>query len=88
MDSVRLKRLTDVRSHVSALEERLAGSDGRVSEDFKLSTGTWVCVASIRGMVHKYLGDLVADAVVTGHDQDYLGLMLVPGPGMRKLAGA
>jgi len=61
--------------------------DGRVSEDFKLSTGTWVCVASIRGMVHKYLGDLVADAVVTGHDQDYLGLMLVPGPGMRKLAG-
>ncbi|TCK04291.1 feruloyl-CoA synthase [Marinobacterium mangrovicola] len=61
--------------------------DGRVSEDFKLCTGTWVCVATIRANVHKYLGDLVADAVVTGHDQDYLGLMLVPGPGMRKLAG-
>ncbi len=61
--------------------------DGRVSEDFKLSSGTWVCVASIRNNVHKYLGDLVLDAVVTGHDQDYLGLMLVPGPGMRRLAG-
>ncbi|GGB85098.1 feruloyl-CoA synthase [Marinobacterium zhoushanense] len=61
--------------------------NGRVSEDFKLNTGTWVCVAGIRANVHKYLGDLVTDAVVTGHDREYLGLMLVPGPGMRKLAG-
>jgi len=61
--------------------------NGRVSEDFKLCTGTWVCVAGIRANVHKYLGDLVTDAVVTGHDRDYLGLLLVPGPGMRRLAG-
>ncbi len=60
--------------------------DGRVSEDFKLSTGTWVCVASIRAAVHKFFGDLVMDVVVTGHDRDYLGLLVIPGPRMRKLA--
>lgn len=60
--------------------------DGRVSEDFKLSTGTWVCVASIRANVHKFFGDLVTDVVITGHDRDYLGLMVIPGPRMRKLA--
>jgi feruloyl-CoA synthase len=60
--------------------------DGRVSEDFKLSTGTWVCVASIRANVHKFFGDLVTDVVVTGHDRDYLGLLVIPGPRMRKLA--
>ncbi|GAA0790407.1 feruloyl-CoA synthase [Marinobacterium sediminicola] len=60
--------------------------DGRVSEDFKLSTGTWVCVASIRAQVHKFFGDLVTDVVVTGHDRDYLGLLVIPGPRMRKLA--
>ena len=60
--------------------------DGRVSEDFKLSTGTWVCVASIRTNVHKFFGDLVTDVVVTGHDRDYLGLLVIAGPRMRKLA--
>lgn len=60
--------------------------DGRVSEDFKLSTGTWVCVASIRAHVHKFFGDLVTDVVITGHDRDYLGLLVIPGPRMRKLA--
>jgi feruloyl-CoA synthase len=60
--------------------------DGRVSEDFKLSTGTWVCVASIRANVHKFFGDLVTDVVLTGHDRDYLGLLVIPGPRMRKLA--
>lgn len=60
--------------------------DGRVSEDFKLSTGTWVCVASIRANVHKFFGDLVTDVVVTGHDRDYLGLLVIAGPRLRKLA--
>jgi len=60
--------------------------DGRVSEDFKMSTGTWVCVASIRANVHKFFGDLVTDVVVTGHDRDFLGLLVIPGPRMRKLA--
>ncbi|KAA0873991.1 feruloyl-CoA synthase [Nitrincola tapanii] len=61
--------------------------DGRVSEDFKLSTGTWVCVASVRAAVHKHFGPLLADVVVTGHDQDYIGLLGFPGEGLRALAG-
>lgn len=61
--------------------------DGRVSEDFKLSTGTWVCVASLRSRMYECFEELVSDAVVAGHNQDYISLMLVPGPKMRHLAG-
>ncbi|SEQ97541.1 feruloyl-CoA synthase [Amphritea atlantica] len=61
--------------------------DGRVSEDFKLSTGTWVCVASIRSRMYQNFGDLVSDGVVVGHNQDYISLMVIPGPKMRQLAG-
>jgi feruloyl-CoA synthase len=61
--------------------------DGRVAEDFKLSTGTWVCVAAIRALVHKYFGDLLSDVVVVGQDRDFITLMAFPGTKMRELAG-
>lgn len=60
--------------------------DGRVSEDFKLSTGTWVCVASVRDLVHKHFGSMVSDVVVTGHDRDHIGLLAFPGEALRRLA--
>ena len=50
--------------------------DGRVSEDFKLATGTWV---SVGGMREKIIGGgapLVQDAVITGHDRDDIGAIL------------
>ncbi len=61
--------------------------DGRVAEDFKLSTGTWVCVASLRERVKSYFGELFSDVVVTGHDRDFIGLMGFPGSQMKELAG-
>jgi feruloyl-CoA synthase len=52
--------------------------DGRVSEDFKLSSGTWVNAGAVRLGAIDSLAPLVQDAVVTGHDRDYLGLLLFP----------
>ncbi|MYM26251.1 AMP-binding protein [Duganella sp. FT135W] len=61
--------------------------DGRVSEDFKLTTGTWVSVGTLRVAAVGALSPLVQDAVVTGHGRDELGLLLFPSPAMRRLAG-
>lgn len=52
--------------------------DGRVSEDFKLDSGTWVCVSSIRLGLLKHFSPLFSDVVVTGHDRSDLGVMVVP----------
>lgn len=60
--------------------------DGRVAEDFKLSTGTWVSVSSIRARVQQYFGELFSDVVVTGQDRDYIGILGFPGCRMREIA--
>ncbi|QPM91019.1 feruloyl-CoA synthase [Pseudooceanicola algae] len=60
--------------------------DGRISEDFKLTSGTWVRVAALRGQVTTALNGLVVDLVITGHDRDALGVLLVPA-GARGAAG-
>ena len=52
--------------------------DGRVSEDFKLDSGTWVCVSSIRMGVLPHYSPLFSDVVVAGHDRSDLGVMVVP----------
>ena len=52
--------------------------DGRVAEDFKLTTGTWVSVGTLRVSVLEAMSPLVQDAVVAGHDRDYLSLLLWP----------
>ena len=54
--------------------------DGRLSEDFKLSTGTWVQAANVRLEMLAQLGPLAQDVVVCGHGRDTLGLLIVPGP--------
>jgi feruloyl-CoA synthase len=61
--------------------------DGRVSEDFKLTSGTWVSVGTLRIAAVGALSPLVQDAVVAGHGRDELGLLLFPSPAMRELAG-
>ena len=62
--------------------------DGRVAEDFKLSTGTWGSVGSLRERVIREGAPYLQDAVVTGHDRNELGLMIVPRlPLCRELAG-
>lgn len=52
--------------------------DGRISEDFKLLTGTWVRAANLRIAVLEQLAPLVSDVVVTGADRDQIGLMIFP----------
>ncbi|MEC9344277.1 MAG: feruloyl-CoA synthase [Pseudomonadota bacterium] len=51
--------------------------DGRVSEDFKLSTGTWVNMAGVRSGLIKAFAPYVRDAVLTGLDRDHIGALLV-----------
>ena len=52
--------------------------DGRLAEDFKMSTGTWVNVGPLRARVIAHFAPLVRDAVITGHDRDEIGMLAVP----------
>lgn len=52
--------------------------DGRVSEDFKLLTGTWVSVGNVRVKAITVGAPVFQDAVVTGHDREELGLLVFP----------
>lgn len=52
--------------------------DGRVTEDFKLNTSTWVSVGTLRPDVIAACSPLVADLVLTGQDQGFVGAMLWP----------
>ena len=52
--------------------------DGRISEDFKLTSGTWVRVAALRGQLMTALQGVAADIVITGHDRADLGVMIFP----------
>ncbi len=52
--------------------------DGRVTEDFKLSSGTWVSVGTLRPDVVAALTPLVADAVIVGQDKPFAGALLWP----------
>jgi len=60
--------------------------DGRVAEDFKLTTGTWVSVGTLRIRVISALNPYIQDAVITGHDRDEVGLLLFPSMALRALA--
>jgi feruloyl-CoA synthase len=50
--------------------------DGRVSEDFKLSTGTWVNMAAVRGALIRGCAPLVRDVVLTGLNRNHIGALL------------
>jgi feruloyl-CoA synthase len=52
--------------------------DGRVSEDFKLATGTWVSVGALRLKALAALEPVARDVVVTGHDRNEIGLLIFP----------
>ncbi len=52
--------------------------DGRISEDFKLTSGTWVCVAGLKGQLLTALDGLIGDLVITGQDRAELGVLLFP----------
>lgn len=52
--------------------------DGRVAEDFKLLTGSWVSVGTVRIAAITAAAPIIQDAVVTGHDRDEIGLLVFP----------
>lgn len=52
--------------------------DGRIAEDFKLSTGTWVRVGALRSAMLAHVAPLAREVVVAGADRDALALLLVP----------
>jgi feruloyl-CoA synthase len=50
--------------------------DGRLGEDFKLASGTWVSVGPLRLALLADLAPFVRDVLVAGHDRDRLGAIL------------
>lgn len=52
--------------------------DGRVTEDFKLDSGTWVSVGTLRPDIVAACSPHVLDAVVAGQDKPFLGVLLWP----------
>jgi feruloyl-CoA synthase len=52
--------------------------DGRTAENFKLSSGTWVNVGTLRPALIAAGAPVIEDVVVTGHDRDELGLLIFP----------
>ena len=63
--------------------------DGRVVEDFKLTTGTFVSVGNLRVAVLAAASPLLMDAVICGHDRDYVGMLAWLNLGAaREVAGA
>ena len=52
--------------------------DGRISEDFKLSTGTWVRVGMLRASLLSVFGGYAKDVVIAGHEQDDIAILIFP----------
>lgn len=52
--------------------------DGRVSEDFKLDTGTWVNAGRLRVQSVEASGGLMQDALVAGLDRAFIGILGFP----------
>jgi feruloyl-CoA synthase len=60
--------------------------DGRIAEDFKLTSGTWVHVGGLRIQAIAAGAPVIQDCVVTGHDREEIGLLVFPNPvGCRSL---
>jgi feruloyl-CoA synthase len=54
--------------------------DGRIAEDFKLLSGTWVHVGSLRVRAIAALAPVAQDVVIAGHDRAAVGLLVFPNP--------
>ena len=62
--------------------------DGRVVEDFKLTSGTFVLVGTLRTTAIAAATPVLQDAVICGQDRDYVGLLGFPNiAACRRLAG-
>jgi feruloyl-CoA synthase len=60
--------------------------DGRIAEDFKLTTGTFVSVGPLRARVIATGAPYVQDVVVTGLNRNEVGALIFPTAAIRSLA--
>jgi feruloyl-CoA synthase len=61
--------------------------DGRVTEDFKLDSGTWVSVGTLRPDLVAACSPYLQDAVITGQDKPFVGALFWPSmAGLQALA--
>ena len=61
--------------------------DGRIAEDFKLATGTFVSVGPMRAKIIAAGAPYIQDAVLTGINLKEVGAMVFPTPAVRALSG-
>ena len=61
--------------------------DGRISEDFKLLTGTWVRATALRMSLLSHFAPLAADLVITGQDKSDIGVLIFPNKEAIQTAG-
>ena len=62
--------------------------DGRLAENFKLASGTWVAVGPLRARLTDDLGGLASDAVIAGEGHETLGALITPNwAKLREIAG-
>jgi feruloyl-CoA synthase len=52
--------------------------DGRIAEDFKLASGTWVSVGPLRAELIAALAPIAQDVVIAGLNRDYVAALIVP----------
>jgi feruloyl-CoA synthase len=52
--------------------------DGRIAEDFKLATGTWVNVGTLRAKFIHHCAPYVLDAVIAGADKNEIAVLVMP----------
>jgi feruloyl-CoA synthase len=60
--------------------------DGRIAEDFKLATGTFVSVGPLRAKIIAAGAPYIQDAVLTGINTKEVGAMIFPTPAVRALS--
>ena len=66
-------RFADEDDHARGIEFA-----GRVAEEFKLMSGTWVHTGALRVKAIAALAPLAQDIVITGHDRENIGLLIFP----------
>ena len=52
--------------------------DGRLAEDFKLSTGTWVSMGPLRAKLLHHCSPYLQDVVIAGHERDDVTALIFP----------
>jgi len=62
--------------------------DGRVTEDFKLSSGTWVSVGTLRPDIVAACSPWILDAVIVGQDKPFVGALIWPSAAAMQMLAA